>query len=24
MLVLDESDPTSISVKTIKTSWPIY
>jgi hypothetical protein len=24
MLVLDESDPTSISVKTIKTSWTIY
>jgi hypothetical protein len=24
MLVLDESDPTSIAVKTIKTSWAIY
>jgi hypothetical protein len=24
MLVLDESDPTSIAVKTIKTSWVIY
>jgi hypothetical protein len=24
MLVLDESDPTSIAVKTTKTSWAIY